>query len=88
MAGSRAAKARTKNVSPRRASQRGNPREIAPEAGLKELVAALERERDALRAELERSAARVRTLEKAQAQVRDRIAWALDTLHNLIEGKG
>ena len=48
---------------------------------------ALERERDALRLELERSEARVEALEKAQAHVRDRLAWALDSLQNIIQGK-
>jgi chromosome segregation ATPase len=51
-------------------------------------LAALERERDALRLELERSEARVEALEKAQAHVRDRLAWALDSLQNIIQGKG
>jgi predicted RNase H-like nuclease (RuvC/YqgF family) len=51
-------------------------------------LAALERERDALRLELERSEARIEALEKAQAHVRDRIAWALDSLQNIIQGKG
>jgi hypothetical protein len=31
---------------------------------------------------------RQRRLEETQAQVRDRIAWALDSLHNILEGKG
>jgi chaperonin cofactor prefoldin len=48
----------------------------------------LERERDALRHELERSEARIEALEKTQAQVRDRLAWALDSLQNIIQGKG
>jgi len=50
-------------------------------------LAALERERDALRLELERSEARVEALERAQAHVRDRLAWALDALQNIIQGK-
>jgi hypothetical protein len=51
-------------------------------------LTAVERERDALRLELERSEARIQELEKAQAHVRDRIAWALDSLHNILQGKG
>ena len=50
-------------------------------------VAALERERDMLKDELQRAQARVRQLEEGQAQVRDRIAWALDSLHGILEGK-
>ena len=60
--------------------QRGEP--------VKDRLSALERERDALRADLQRAEARVRELEKTQAQVRDRIAWALDSLHNILDGKG
>jgi hypothetical protein len=51
-------------------------------------LATLERERDALRLELERSEARVEALEKAQAHVRDRLAWALDSLQNILQAKG
>jgi predicted RNase H-like nuclease (RuvC/YqgF family) len=57
-------------------------------AGSADKLAALERERDALRHELERSEARIEALEKTQAQVRDRLAWALDSLQNIIQGKG
>jgi predicted RNase H-like nuclease (RuvC/YqgF family) len=56
--------------------------------GSADKVAALERERDGLRLELERSEARIEALEKAQAQVRDRLAWALDSLQNIMQGKG
>ena len=49
---------------------------------------ALECERDALKEELEHFKARQRRLEETQAQVRDRIAWALDSLHNILDGKG
>ena len=51
-------------------------------------LAAAERERNALKEELERSRSRVRLLEESHAKVRDRIAWALDSLHNILEGKG
>jgi hypothetical protein len=37
---------------------------------------------------LERSRTRIRTLEESHAKVRDRIAWSLDSLHNILEGKG
>jgi hypothetical protein len=58
-----------------------------PEAALKERLSALERERDALRAALEREQARVRKLEELNATARDRIAWALDSLQNILGPK-
>jgi hypothetical protein len=57
-------------------------------ASAEERLAVLERERDALRLELERAEARVQALEKMQALVRDRISWALDSLQSIIQGKG
>ena len=54
---------------------------------LAERLTALERERDALQEELERSRMRVRLLEETHAKVRDRIAWALDSLHGILDGK-
>ena len=47
----------------------------------------LERERDALRAALEREESRVRKLEQMNAVVRDRISWALDSLQSILEIK-
>jgi hypothetical protein len=41
-----------------------------------------------LREELERAEERLRELEKNHADVSDRIAWALDSLHNVLQGKG
>lgn len=67
---------------------RAKSKPVPPDGALKERLAALERERDALLADLQRAEARVRSLEKVHAQVRDRIAWALDSLHNVLEGKG
>jgi hypothetical protein len=55
---------------------------------LSERLAALERERDTLQQELEHSRSRVRVLEETHAKVRDRIVWALDSLHNILDGKG
>lgn len=85
----RAQKARTKIAPAREDAQRGKTKAatIAAEP-MKVRLSALERERDALRADLQRAEARVRELEKTQAQVRDRIAWALDSLHNILDGKG
>jgi len=79
-------KARTKTVPARARSLRGN----AAKAGgtLQQRLAAVERERDALRGELKRTEAHVQRLEETQAQVRDRISWALDSLHNILDGKG
>jgi uncharacterized protein (DUF3084 family) len=54
---------------------------------LSERLAAVERERNALKEELERTRSRVRQLEDANAQVRDRVAWALDSLQNILERK-
>ncbi len=67
---------------------RAKPKPVSPDGALKERLAAIERERDALLVDLQRAEARVRSLEKVHAQVRDRIAWALDSLHNVLEGKG
>jgi hypothetical protein len=87
MARRRASKARSDSTSvgarvPRQKAKAG-------EAGLTlvQRLAVLERERDALKEELDQSKARVRQLEDSQAQVRDRIAWALDSLHNILDGK-
>jgi hypothetical protein len=55
---------------------------------LAERLVAVGRERNALKGELERATLRVRQLEETHAKVRDRLAWALDSLHNLLEGKG
>ena len=84
----RAQKARTKTAPAREGVQRGKTKTADAGEPVKTRLAALERERDALRADLQRAEARVRNLEKTQAQVRDRIAWALDSLHNILDGKG
>ena len=84
----RAQKARTKTTPAREGVQRGKTKSADAGEPVKNRLAALERERDALRADLQRAEARVRNLEKTQAQVRDRIAWALDSLHSILDGKG
>jgi hypothetical protein len=86
MARRRAEQGKAKTAPARARSQRGKPGIVARD-DLRERLAALELERNTLRAELERSEARVQALEKTQANVRDRIAWALDTLQNILEGK-
>jgi hypothetical protein len=57
------------------------------DAPLIERVAALECERDALRAALELERARRRALEEVHAATRDRIAWALDSLQGILNAK-
>ena len=57
------------------------------DASLQDRLAALERECDQLKAELERSQERQRSLEAVQAQVRDRLAWALDSLQSILQGR-
>jgi hypothetical protein len=93
MAPRRAAKARSKSAPaaarPARIKATSGKQRVGPGNGnLRERLAAVECERDQLKEELERFKARQRRLEETQAQVRDRIAWALDSLHNILEGKG
>jgi hypothetical protein len=76
-----------KAAAARTQSERNKTKAPKPLAAVDKLTV-LERERDALRLELERSEARVEALEKAQSHVRDRIAWALDSLQNILQGKG
>ena len=79
-------KARTKAVPAGARALRG--REGIESGGTLQLeLAAMARERDALKCELQRCEARVQQLENAQAQVRERIAWALDALQNILAGR-
>jgi hypothetical protein len=87
MARRHAGKASPRAVSARDRGGRGKVTAATPESALKERLAALERERDALRAALEHEQARARKLEELQAVARDRIAWALDSLQNILETK-
>lgn len=77
-------KAVTKAKSRPTAEHRPSDADVA----LKARLSALERERDTLKADLQRTEALLRQAEKTNAQVSDRIAWALDSLHNILEGKG
>jgi len=54
---------------------------------LRERLAAVERERDQLRATLDVEQARRRKLEEVHATARDRIAWALDSLQSILDAK-
>ena len=51
-------------------------------------MAVIERERDALLAALSLERERRRKLEEVHAAVRDRVAWALDSLQSILEAKG
>jgi predicted nucleic acid-binding Zn-ribbon protein len=81
-------KARSKGAPVRAPSQRGKAKTEGRDRTAQQRLAALERERDSLRAELEKAEERLTLLEKNQADVSDRIAWALDSLHNILQGKG
>jgi hypothetical protein len=94
MAGRRAGKANPKGAAARNGARRSQakppPCAMAP-AGtaptLEERIAALERERDDLRAALEQERARRRCLEEVYAAARDRISRALDSLHTILNAK-
>jgi predicted nucleic acid-binding Zn-ribbon protein len=88
MARRRATKVSGKTVSAAARALRTKAKEGKAAGSLAERFAMLERERNALKEELERATSRVRQLEDTHAKVRDRLAWALDSLHNLLEGKG
>ena len=84
----RAQKARRKTAPARDNAQRGKTRAGEADGNPKSRLSALEKERDQLKADLQKAEARLRSMEKTQAEVRDRIAWALDSLHNILDGKG
>lgn len=48
----------------------------------------LERERDALLAQVAELQQRCRVLEDSQAHVRNRLAWAIDSIESVLQGKG
>ena len=91
------AQRRAGKANPKGAALRGGGRrkpkaaaaERAPASGatLAERFAALERERDALRAALEQERTRRLALEEVHAATRDRIAWALDSLQAILESR-
>lgn len=82
-----AGKASPRTAAARARAGRGKLKTAASETAIRERVSALERERDGLRAALEREQERVRKLEEVQAAARDRVAWALETLHNILDAK-
>ena len=88
MARRRASKASGKSVSAAARTPRAKSGACSSADALSERLAAVERERDTLQQELEGARLRVRLLEETHAKVRDRIAWALDSLHSILDGKG
>ena len=75
-----------------RKTVRTKPKARGPEAAEKSArgvgtsrLAALERERDALRAELEAARQRIAALEAQRNQAVDRIDWVIDSLQHVIE---
>jgi predicted NBD/HSP70 family sugar kinase len=83
-----AGKASPRTVAVRARGGRGKPKTAVSESALRERLIVLERERDVLRAALEREQERTRKLEEVQAAARDRIAWALESLNNILDPKG
>ena len=87
MARRHAGKASSEDRAARDRGRRSKPKTVAPGRLAQGALAALERERDALRAALEREQARARKLEEVNAAARDRIAWALDSLQKFSNTK-
>jgi hypothetical protein len=81
MARRRAGKAKPRSAVAREAPGRRKT------SDLRERLAAVERERDQLRAALDVEQARRRKLEEVHATARDRIAWALDSLQSILDSK-
>ena len=63
----------------------GNKAKTAVEAQSR--IHALEMERQKLAADLGEARLRIEDLERRQTEIADRIAWALDSLHDLISDK-
>jgi len=94
MAGRRPVKANPKGAAVRAGARHGKGKVRTPAAAasaavsLEERIAALERERDDLRAALDEERERRRKLEEVYAAARDRISRALDSLHTILNAKG
>ena len=67
--------------------RRGTGRAAAPDSGrqAQQRLESLERERDRLKGELADALARITRLEEARDQAVNRIDWAIDSLHNVLE---
>src|SRR5262245_36329779 len=94
MARRRAGKANQRSAAPRAGGRRGTTKAAhakantpSSEATASDRLPALERECEALRAELERERARRQALEEVYAAARDRIAWALDSLQGILDAR-
>lgn len=68
---------------PRQRSGRAAPAD--PKRNALGRLEALERERDALKAQLADAQVNIVQLEKARDEAVNRIDWAIDSLHNLLE---
>jgi uncharacterized coiled-coil DUF342 family protein len=68
-----------------RRSPAGEP--LTAGGGIAEVIAQLEQERDALKGELKAVEARIAALEQQRTELLNRIDWAIDSLHNLLESK-
>jgi len=68
---------------PRRATGRAAPSDSGRQA--QQRLDTLERERDRLKGELAEALARITRLEEARDQAVNRIDWAIDSLHNVLE---
>lgn len=87
MARVRASKQRGASAAAKPPIERARARASQPDRPWRERLAGIERERDLLRADLERAQARIQHLEQMHLEVRERIAWAMDTLQSVVEGK-
>lgn len=63
----------------------GKARSGTGAATLEARLAALEAERDALKAQLAKATGRIAELEALKVQTANRIAWVIDSIHNLLE---
>jgi hypothetical protein len=61
--------------------------ETGQERAVVEQLLSLQRERDALRVDLEAAHARISHLENRESNLADRIAWTIDSLHSLLDEK-
>jgi hypothetical protein len=71
----------------REAARPGEPSSASGGAA-SEVIAQLERERDALKTELAAAQARIAALERQRTELLNRIDWAIDSLHSLVERQG
>jgi predicted nucleic acid-binding Zn-ribbon protein len=72
----------------RRDAARPSEQSSATGEAAPDVIAQLERERDALRSELAAAEARIAALEQQRTELLNRIDWAIDSLHSLVERQG